>query len=109
MKNNYEKARKEIARIQKKYGISDCNTPETEGTITYEIFCMFSAGYLAGTPSKETYQSIIDKYGEDNLRLDLYKLFIRSDKRMISLLILGSLTIVITICILIISFIFGGF
>ena len=109
MKNNYEKARKEIAKIQKKYGISDCNTPETEGTITYETFCMFSAGYLPEVPSKETYQRIIDKYGEDNLRVDLYKLFIRSDKKMVKLLILGVSIIVITICMLVISFIFGGF
>lgn len=109
MRNKYEKARREISKIQKKYGVSDCNTPETEGTVTYETFCMFCYGYLPSIPTKDMYKDIINKYGEANIRLDLYKLFIRSDRRMISLIILGVLVISITICMIVISSIFGGF
>lgn len=77
--NKYNRAKKAIAKLQKKYNISDCKGKE--GTITYQTFCLFSYGYI-GNVSESTFNHIINTRGEANLRLELYELFIVSDKKM---------------------------
>lgn len=95
MMNKSNRAKKAIAKLQKKYDIKDCEG--REGTITYHTFLMFSYGFMSCITEDE-FQHILDTKGEEYLRLELYDLFIASDMK-IKIAIVVSIIILIGVLI----------
>ena len=97
------KATKWIAEVQKQNNIPDA--VGRQGQLTYETFCYFQEGFA--DISREDFEYLIFTKGEDTIKVNLYKLFYRDQRRLEVIYIVGIITMIGLVLFTIITWLWG--
>lgn len=101
MNNRLEKATKAIKKVQKKYNIPVNDA--TRGTVTFETWDLLYSAYCQVDDSFSAYQFVLDKYGEEYLRMQLYDNVLVEERKMQIYNTVGSIGVIVLILMSIIT------